>query len=910
MDHLGASTKSGTLFLPLLNTAFKQRRTMNVRKLLLFVSAFNFALGFTWGNTVPIISFSDFAYEFTVTVLDEQGQPLPGVNIFSEDKKTVATSTDFDGKAILVDVNYRELITFSFIGYEELQLPFYEIRKKSGKVKLNPVVEKLKEIVVLGRRDDTPDKVPYSTSQITEEDISKTEAQTAADVLQQHAGVYVQKSQMGGGSPVIRGFEANRVLLVVDGVRMNNAIYRSGHLQNAITIDNGMLERVEVTYGPGSLLYGSDALGGVVHYRSKEPKLNFDKTPDSYRMITNMFSRYSTANDEKSVHADINYGQRKWASLSSFTFTDYGDLRSGSNRPEGFEHFGRRLWYVERVDGIDQQIPNVTLNPDSTFSDNYDVQVGTAYTQMDFTQKVKIQPSEKRYHLFNFQFSTTSDVPRYDNLSEMSGGRPKFSEWFYGPQKRLLFSVKNRFSNPTKYFDKATVIASFQKIDEDRLRRRWRRSQREYNLEDVQVYSLTADFDKNLDSIGQHQLMYGTEVNLNRVNSEAGLLRMSDESIVLGQLTRYPGGNNRTLNAAAYANYRWSSVDSSLVFNGGLRYTWANLYSEFTPDSIIIWPQFYLDGISNTHSDLTWSGGLTYSTPSKFQARLMASKAFRSPNLDDFSKVREQNNIVTIPNPFLKPETTVNYELSLAKQFGGIQNGKGIAAMLSVTGYHTQMRNLMVRRRFALPDGSFKLVMGGDTLSTVSNVNSATGYIQGVSFNFELNLGSRIRLNSDLTFTNSKEQFQSRDDDDNILIDTLVPGSHIPPTYGQTSLSFTGKKFSIMAAVRYQGKKTVDQYGVVNIFENDAGETIVEREGGSDNIELGYTELGPEGEETFIGTLGYTTYNLYTSYQFNERYSINFSIENITDLHYRQFASGVSAPGRNFIVSLRARLGE
>lgn len=879
---------------------------MDVRKLLSLISAFIFAFGLS----AEADSHFNFAYDFQVTVLDEQGQPMIGVSIFSEDKTTVATTTDLDGKATLTDVNFRELITFSYIGYEELRLPFFEIRKKSGVIKLRPVVEDLKEIVVLGRRDDTPDKVPYSTTQITEEDIAKTEAQTAADVLQQHAGVYVQKSQMGGGSPIIRGFEANRVLLVVDGVRMNNAIYRSGHLQNAITIDNGMLERVEVTYGPGSLLYGSDALGGVVHYRSKEPRLDFDRIPGSFRMQTNFYTRYSTANDEKAVHADINYGQRKWASLSSFTFTDYGDLRAGANRPEGFEHFGRRPWYVQRVDGIDQQIQNVTSNADSTFSDNSNVQVGTAYSQLDFVQKVKFQPHEKRYHLFNFQLSTTSDVPRYDNLIETSNGRPKFSEWFYGPQKRLLFSIKNRFSNPTKYFDRATVIASFQKIDEDRLRRRWRRSQREYNLEDVQVYSFTADFDKNLDSIGRHQLMYGTEVNVNLVNSEAGLLHMSNESIVLGQLTRYPGGKNRTTNAAAYATYRWSSADSSLVFNGGLRYTWTNLFSEFYQDSIILWPQFYIDGISNTHSDLTWSGGFTYTTKSKIQARLMASKAFRSPNLDDFSKIREQNNIVTIPNPFLKPETSTNYEFSVAKQFGGIRNGKGIAAMVSATGYYTSLKNLMVRRKFALPDGSFKLVMGGDTLSTVANANAATGHIYGANFNLELNFGSRIKLTSDFTLTQGKENFRSLDEDGNVLIDSLVPASHIPPAYGQTSLSYTGKKFSFTAAVRYQGKKTVDQYGVVNIFESESGETIVEREGGSDNIELGYTEVGPEGELKYVGMLAYTTYNLYSSYRLNERYSLHLSVENIADLHYRQFASGVSAPGRNFIVSLRAKLGK
>ena len=81
--------------------------------------------------------------------------------------------------------------------------------------------------------------------------------------------VEVQKSQFGGGSPNIRGFEANKILLTLDGVRLNNAIYRSGHLQNIISIDESVLEDVAVIFGPSSVLYGSDALGGTIHMKTK-----------------------------------------------------------------------------------------------------------------------------------------------------------------------------------------------------------------------------------------------------------------------------------------------------------------------------------------------------------------------------------------------------------------------------------------------------------------------------------------------------------------------------------------------------------------------------------------------------------------------------------------------------------------
>ena len=886
------------------------------------------------GHTITCISNNE-VYDFLVTVLDEKGQGMPGVSIYSDDY-LVTASTDAAGIAVLKDVQYNQELNFTFIGYQPVKLPFFEIRRRNGKIKMYPEVKELVEAVVVGRRDDRPEDVPYSTDQVTKEDFALTESQTTTDALQQHAGVFVQKSQMGGGSPIMRGFEANRVLLVVDGVRMNNAIYRSGHLQNAITIDNGMLERMEVTFGPGSLLYGSDALGGVVHFRSKEPKLNFDKSPGSHRMESNFFTRYASANEEKSVHADVTFGKAHWASLTSFTFSNFGDLQAGNNRPAGLEHFGRRLYYVQRVDGTDQARENVTLNADSTFSDNSNVQIGTGYSQMDFTQKIKFQPNQHNYHLLNFQFSSTSDIPRYDVLIEQRSSDPrnlKWGEWFYGPQKRLLASVKSRYSNPTAWYDRATVIGSFQKLEEDRIKRRLKSNLRTYGLEDVQVFSLTLDFDKQIDSTGRNQVMYGIDLNHNIVKSEAGNVLMSNESLLLNELSRYPGNGSRMTTGGVYSNYRWSSTDSALVANAGLRYSFASLYSQFSNDSIIIWPQRYLDGINSTNSDLTWSAGLTYTTKDHFQAKAMVSKAFRSPNIDDFANIREQNGLVTVPNPYLKPETSINYELSLAKQFGSIKNGRGLAALVSATAYYTSVKDFIVRRDAYLPDGSRQLVMGIDTLETVGNANAATGYIYGAAFNAQVNLGNRWKLQSNLHLTRGKESFFSDEDPDNV-IDTLVPASHIPPTYGRTALTYSGKKFTISASANYFGRKNVSEYGIVNLYRDSNGEFVPEREGGSDNIELSYTTAGyyfkeitqngqrrleltcnnpnDEGDcdAAYLGTLAYTTFSLYSSWQITRQLTVNFAVENITDLHYRPFASGVSGAGRNFIISLRAGFGK
>jgi hemoglobin/transferrin/lactoferrin receptor protein len=130
---------------------------------------------------------------------------------------------------------------------------------------------------------------------ISAKTIAKFNAQNTGDALINTGNLYVQKKPTGRSSPVVRGFEASRLLLVVDGVRMNNAIYRSGHLQNIITVDQNMLENIEVLYGPASTIFGSDALGGAIHLRTKKPMLSSsDKT-----LITGTgFARYSSANNE------------------------------------------------------------------------------------------------------------------------------------------------------------------------------------------------------------------------------------------------------------------------------------------------------------------------------------------------------------------------------------------------------------------------------------------------------------------------------------------------------------------------------------------------------------------------------------------------------------------------------------
>src|SRR6185436_8143439 len=213
--------------------------------------------------------------------------------------------------------------------------------------------------------------------------------------------VFVQKSQLGGGSPVIRGFEANRILLVIDGVRMNNLIYRAGHLQDIVKTDNGSLDRLEILFGPSSTVYGSDALGGVIHLYTRKPMFSTD---DKLNTRVNAFYRYGSADNESTGHVDFNAGGKKLASLTSFTYSNFDDLKGVTNQnPFYTGSYGERPYYAERINGVDSLVKN---------SDRY-LQVQSGYSQYALIEKLALKQNEHLTPGLNIKYSNSTDVPRY-----------------------------------------------------------------------------------------------------------------------------------------------------------------------------------------------------------------------------------------------------------------------------------------------------------------------------------------------------------------------------------------------------------------------------------------------------------------------------------------------------------------
>ena len=269
------------------------------------------------------------------------------INVASQ----AALTSDQNGMVDITTFRNADSLIFKMLGYEDLFLSYEEaIQLKTILLTSSPF--SLEGIIISANRwEQNKTEVPNHITSIEAKDIAFYNPQTSADMLAQSGQVFVQKSQFGGGSPMIRGFATNRLLMVVDGVRMNTAIFRSGNIQNVISIDPNALEGAEIIFGPGSLIYGSDALGGVMDFHTLTPELsNTEKTI----VEGSVFGRFASANIEKTGHADINIGTKKWAFLTSVSFSDFDDLMMGSNGPDEY----LRPESVEVINGVDSIIPN------------------------------------------------------------------------------------------------------------------------------------------------------------------------------------------------------------------------------------------------------------------------------------------------------------------------------------------------------------------------------------------------------------------------------------------------------------------------------------------------------------------------------------------------------------------------
>jgi hemoglobin/transferrin/lactoferrin receptor protein len=703
----------------------------------------------------------------------------------------------------------------------------------------------LSTVVISAHKMEEPStSVAQQVELIPLRQIEQLSAPTMAEVLQGSGHVFIQKSQQGGGSPVIRGFEASRILLVVDDVRLNNLIYRSGHLQNIITVDRYSLERVEILFGPSSTVYGSDALGGVVHMRTKSPR--FATGTDKFLFTGNTLLRYASANQGKTGHVDFTIGGKKFSSLTSFTFSDFDDLRMGKQEGVIDSVFGKRYYYVQRFGDKDSLVLN---------DDPY-LQRFSGYWQYDVVQKFAYRQSEKVTHSLNLQLSNSSDIPRYDRLTDKGANDSglRWAEWYYGPQLRTLIAYDLTATDLSGFFNRMNIGLNAQHVEESRHQRRFSSNNLDNRIEKVDVMGYYFGLQK---SSAAHHLRIGAEGQFNTLKSTA-----FRKNIVTGQEspldTRYPDGNNTMHHHGLYVTHTWN-IHRKWILNDGGRFQISRLHSEFLNKDFFPFP---FNETRQNNRAVTGNIGIIFLPDSQWKVSAMISSGFRVPNVDDLGKVFESTRgKIIVPNKDLKPERTYNGDFSVSKIFLNKIKWENHA-------FYTLFRNAIITDKFTF-NGQDSILYDGVMSAVYANQNKRKAFLTGFSSVLMADISSRFSFFASVSYTYGRIQTDTGH----------VPLDHIPPIYGRTELSYTLSKWCLTFSVDYNGWKRLKDYYLQ----------------GEDNQQY----ATPEGMPAWY------IFNIDAVWRVHSRWQLQAGCTNLLDTQYRLFASGINAPGRSIFAVLK-----
>ena len=777
-----------------------------------------------------------------LTIIDENNKPVIGASIFSD--LSNYETTDKNGNVSLDKFSRSDTLTIKQYGFKEEKLPKSKLKNTLILLYDNELLDEV--VISASKFSQKFREVPKKITQINRSMIEFTNPMTSADLLERGGYVYIQKSQLGGGSPMIRGLSTNRLVLSVDGVRLNNAIFRSGNIHNVISISPMNIENTEVIMGSASVLYGSDAIGGVMNFYTKKAKLSNDSNPN---IQININSRYSSASNEKMYHIDFNYGLEKIAFLSSFSKSDFDDLTMGIHGPSDYL---RPNYVTQNSAGDDVLVTNSKPR----------VQRNTGYSQTNFMQKILYEPNEDLSIDIGIHFSKTGNIPRYDRLIRTNENEGLYySEWYYGPQEWLLINSQLTFiPKETKFYDELKFGSSFQRFSESRNSRRFSDSFLKLREEELDIFSLNLDFFKKISE--NSNITYGLEMIENKIGSFAKSINISDLSETPIS-TRYP--DNSSLNSLGlYVNCKTKIIED-VFFQSGVRYSSTVLKSDLSQNNSYY--DFMYENTTLENEAFVGGIGLSWVRNIYNNWKFNINTAFRSPNIDDLAKVFDSEpGSVVVPNPDLKPERSFGLE------FGGYFRTKNNIE-LDFSSYVTYLYNSFIRDDFTLSNGLSEIIYDGELSQIQALQNSSKSFIYGIEFGINMFLNKNFRMKSQHNLIAGYE------------LDDLpfgMPVRHIPPNYGNFHLIYNNGDFTIDTYLNYNSKISFN-----NLAESERAKPYM----------YALDENGNPYSPSWM------TFNVRSKYSFSKMLNINFTVENITNKLYRPYSSGISAPGINFIFS-------
>ncbi len=538
--------------------------------------------------------------QYKAIVIDQATrQPVADVHV-AVINSALGTITDKEGKFVLDNLSSDSIrLRISAIGYSTIE--YVMRREKESTIELNPSAILLNNAVTITaqRSERLSFDVAQTTSSISATQLAERSPRSTPEALMNESGVWVQKTNHGGGSPIIRGLVGNQVLLVVDGIRLNNATYRYGPNQYLSTIDPGLIERIEVNRGSGSVLYGSDALGGVVQVISATPSFHSNGLQVGGRIQT----KWMSAGMEQSIRPEIELRGKQIAFLGGFSARNFGDVVAGGDL------------------GV--------LNP-------------TRYYERSGDAKLLLRTGAQGVLTAAFQQTTQNHVPRYDQV--VQGG---FSLFEFEPQTRQLSYLRWETSSNSPWLRSFRLTGSINRSIEGTISQKNNSTEIKKQLDEVNTLGAIAEVHSN--PTAKWHVQSGIEFYSDKVNSKANLLNTTTNTET-SQRGSYADGSTIS-NLAIFTNHQldWKKFQ----FSAGARF---NNVTVSVLDNVFGNQQI-------NPSAWVGNAGVMYKINTNWRVIGTVNTGFRAPNVDDMSKFGTlEANVFEIPSGSLSPERSLNIE--------------------------------------------------------------------------------------------------------------------------------------------------------------------------------------------------------------------------------------------------------
>ncbi|GHC64937.1 TonB-dependent receptor [Roseibacillus persicicus] len=491
-------------------------------------------------------------------------------------------------------------------------------------------------VVTASRQVEDSTESPFLTEVITNEDILNNSFRTLPESLALTPGVSVQKTTHGHGSPFIRGFTGRQNLYLTDGIRLNNSTYRSGPVQYANTIDAFALDRYELVKSQGSVLYGSDALGGTLNsitsgsnYRDYDAGEFFQHGAANYRFDTNSQSHLGR------IQQSVGSGG-SWGFTFGTTLKDFGDVES----------------------------------------DYYGEMKNTGYPEQNYDLKFEFSPTDNLHLTLFSQYLNQDDIWRWHSTTFNPGGWEGLDAGTYTSriydQERWLNYLKLEHEPLANWIDRYALTFSYQTTQDSEYQDR-RPASDQIRFGDIVTDTYGISFEAQ-STVGRTSVLYGADYYEDHIDSEGYRINTVTNAVDNNRAPIADDSTYRSLGIFTQARTDWND---QLQTTAGMRYTYADtdIGSLDAEDS---WQALVFNLRALYQLDSTWSAFGGY------------SQGFRAPNVNDLTgDVTSRSGLESLGTLGLDPERTQTFEIGT--------RGRSDKFTFEAAAFYTIIDDLIVR---------------------------------------------------------------------------------------------------------------------------------------------------------------------------------------------------------------------